>query len=306
MADGQKPTYHLAPNFSIAPPPAGPIHLGSIIMSLESPDVLNEESRIPPKKTWTHRKRGFTATRSRMQAGEYGLWAKFVGNAGVSAEASFSHERSGQDEYRFAAEETSYFAPAPAYLKDSMNTPEMVEWMEVLGHKPVYMVTGLKTARGPSVRLQAAGKKEGKVQAGVQPGEVVPVTLGPKAQHVTGGGHEEAWGEDSDGESSDDFVYGIRVVKLAYKRIWFARNKKGELEHAVYNEGARLVGADGPGEGVDDDVVAVDLDDEMVGKEIVQMLVNIGMEIDQGPEGSGGDGTGQGHELDETWVVPSN
>ncbi len=303
MADGQKPTYHLAPNFSIHPPPTGPIDLGSIIMSLETPDVLNEDSHIQPKKTWTHRKRGFTATRSRMQSGEYGIWAKFLGDTGVGAEASFSHERSGQDEYRFKTEETTYFSPAPKYLKDSMNTPEVAEWLEVLGHKPVYMVTGLKIARGPSVKLQGSGKKEGKAQAGVQPGGVAPVALGPKAQYSTDGGHEEAW------EDSDDFIYGIRVVKLAYKRTWFARNEKGELERTEHNEGAKLVGADGPDEEeTDNDIVTIDLDDEMEGKENAQQVVDIGKEIgevetDQGG-GSGEDGMERGFEVDETWIVP--
>ncbi len=70
-------TYHLPPNFSIGPAPSGPIDLGTILNNLRDVEVLNEDCRvtIPQGQLYCHHKRGFTATRSRMRKGEFGVWA---------------------------------------------------------------------------------------------------------------------------------------------------------------------------------------------------------------------------------------
>ena len=153
--DGLIPTYHVLPNFSVGPVPIGPIELGSILNNLRDVEVLNADCRvsIPQAELYCHHKRGFTATRSRMRKGEFGVWARLVGIGGVSVELSLLGERIDDDEYLFHRLDTLTFTPSTTYLRTSMQEPDVAEFIEAMDWAPVYVVTGLKVAIGPSVRM---------------------------------------------------------------------------------------------------------------------------------------------------------
>ena len=281
MGQDQIPTYHLAPNFSIGPAPNGPIELGSIIKNLQNVEVLNDECRldIPQAKIYCHHKRGFTATQSKMRKGEYGVWAQFLGVGGVGGELSWAHNKSEEDVYKFKREDTIYFMPNLEYMKASMKEKDVAEWVEGTDFEPVYMVTGLKIAHGPSVNMKKSNKWEFVGKLGLQQPGGLPVEVRPKINPSAEHKMDETW------EQSDDFIVGIRVKKLVYKKAWFSRNKYGGLESSEYNKGARLVDASelGKKDEDEDEVLEVPFDEELEGKDEVP-------EIDDGVETS--------------WIVP--
>lgn len=250
------PKYHIAPNFSIPPVEmGGTLELGSIIASVASADdPLNEDChvRIPPAKLFCGHQRGFTTTKSRMTSGEYGVWAKLVGVDGVGGELSWAPERSAEDVYSIRNVDTIYFNPSLEYMEESMNQDDVKDHVVGSGYDPVYMVTGLKTARGPSVRMSKSKKLKGTVELGLHEPGGLPIELGPKF-NISKEKRQEMGFEDS-----TDFIIGIRVKKLMYKKHWLTR-AKGALLAKEHYKGATMV---------DDDVVkkpsdeVVDLGDD--------------------------------------------
>ncbi|KAH8600193.1 hypothetical protein B0O99DRAFT_464589, partial [Bisporella sp. PMI_857] len=207
--------YHSPPNHSINPlDKKGILQLGSIIVDIDSAEEpLTEECHVsipPTKNIQRSQQRGFTARMSSMRRGDFGVWAKLVGTDGIGGELSYAPERSGEDIYHFRAVDTEYFSPSKDYLRNSMEA-DVVD-MYVTEHKvPVYMVTGLKTARGPSVWMATGKSDEAKLELGLQQPGGVPIELGPKLD-VSREARREMGFEDS-----DDFIVGIRVKKLVYK-----------------------------------------------------------------------------------------
>lgn len=276
--------YHSPPNYSINPPNKGGfLELGSVIKSIETADEpLNQECHvaIPAKTKQTHTQRGFTARLSSMTRGDYGVWAKLVGVDAAGGEVSWAHGRSGEDVYHFREVYTEYFNASKTYALDCMKQDEVDMYVSE-SEEPVYLVTGLKTARGPSVWTAAGKSDEVKFELGLhQPGGI-PVELGPKLDSSREKRREMGF------EDSDDFIVGIRVKKLMYKKHWLKRTR-GELSVEEYNTGAALAGDDDDNEKRDDDEL-VDFDDDADND-------NVGTERAEGRS----DGL-----LEEAWVVSS-
>ena len=249
MASKPIPKYHIVPNFSIPPVEAGgTLELGSIIASVASADeLLNEDChvRIQQVKLFCSHQRGFTATKSRMTSGEYGVWAKFVGVGGVGGELSWASERSAEDVYNFRSIDTIYFNPSHEYMEESMNQDDVKDHVAGSGHEPVYMVTGMKTARGPSVRMSKSRMLKGTVELGLQQPGGLPIELGPKFSTSKEVRQEMGF------EDSTDFIIGIRIKMLMFKKHWLTR-APGALIAKEHNKGAVMV---------DDNVVRQDGDE---------------------------------------------
>jgi hypothetical protein len=128
------------------------LHLGTIIENLTSVEPLNEDCRldIPQAGLYCDHKEGFSATRSNMKKGDYGVWAKFVGIEGLGGELGWVTEGSDEDTYSFKGIDTIYFNPKQEYLRNSMNEDDVQEYMKGRQYEPVFIITGLKIARGPT------------------------------------------------------------------------------------------------------------------------------------------------------------
>ncbi|KAK5653675.1 hypothetical protein OQA88_8705 [Cercophora sp. LCS_1] len=246
-------TYHLPPNFSIHPPPSGPIELGSILNNLQDVEVINPDSRVEISKAsiYCHQKHGFTATRSRMRKGEFGVWAKMVGMDGVGGELSASRGFSEETEYNFNRLDTFTFTPSAEYLAASMRELEVSEYVQATDWEPVYLVTGIKVAVGPSIRLTRTASTAGKVEMGLHQTASFPVEMGTRVEFEREGHVSEGW------ETSDDFIFGLRLKKLVYKRGWLARwrGEERQLRASQFNKGAQLVGIDDDDDESDEDEV---------------------------------------------------
>lgn len=94
------PVYHLPPDFSTTP--TGPFHLGTVLADFESSEQMRPLNRVMhrvkiPNPKIVGRKAKLTAMRKTMKSGEVGIWAKFMGVAGIGAEASLSAKPSDSD-----------------------------------------------------------------------------------------------------------------------------------------------------------------------------------------------------------------
>lgn len=233
------PKYHQAPNFSIIPPDCGGyLRLGSIITSISNADdePINLDCRIdiPESKICHHRQNGFTATRLHMLNDSYAILARLMATKGLGGELRYAPERSNHDIYHFRSIDTIYFTPQQQYLVQSMNQEDVRDHIESTKYKAVYMITGLKIARGPSVRMSKGTKTVVNFEVGAQQPGGLPVELGPKLS-VSRDARVELGFEDS-----DDFIFGIRVKKLAFKRHWLTRTIQGELTASDHKKGATM------------------------------------------------------------------
>ncbi|KAE9364082.1 hypothetical protein N431DRAFT_432175 [Stipitochalara longipes BDJ] len=267
------PTYHLAPNFSLAPPnKGGELGLGMIyqnLKSLGSERPLNSECHIfiSDRDLYCDHKKGFTSTRSQIEKGEYGIWAKFAAKAGIGGELNWRTERTASDTYNFKGFDTIYFNPTRDYLHKSMNQPDVQDFVIGSGYKPVYMITGLKIARSPAVKTEASRKRELKGTLGLdQPGGIQGYEVGPKLSNSKNTDDSISF------EESDDFIIGFRVRRLYYKRWCFW--KPAELVNGPYVKGAQMLGANSDTIGQEGEEVA---DEEITGtdNEMAGMILKI-------------------------------
>ncbi|WPH00240.1 Hypothetical protein R9X50_00306300 [Acrodontium crateriforme] len=256
----QTPKYHIAPNFNIPPIDSettqGILQLGSIIANVESADdPINAECHQPIKsRIIRHQQRGFTTTMSRMLSGEFGVWAKAVAAAGIGGGSRGMHEVSNEDTYHFKSLDTTYFSPSNQYMEKSMNEDDVKSYMTGSGQHHVFMVTGLKTAREPSVKTKSSHGSGVNVDLNVQPpGSLIELDA---KLNISKDARQEIGFDDS-----DDFIVGIRVKKLMFKKHWLSR-KLGELTAEGWNKGATMVDDVVIEEGAD---TVVDLEDDSLG-----------------------------------------
>ncbi|UKZ62536.1 uncharacterized protein TrAtP1_003781 [Trichoderma atroviride] len=242
MSSQPVPKYHIAPNFSIPPIEAGGIlQLGSIIANVESADdePINKSChvRIPQAELFCGHQKRFTAKRSWMERGDYGVWAKFIGIGGIGGELNWAPERSTEDVYHFRSLDTIYFNPAYTYMEESMQQQDVKDYFVGSGNNHVYMVTGLKTARGPSVRMHNSFKFKASGELSLNGSANLPVEFGPRFNTSK----DTRW--DHGFEGSTDFIIGIRVRKLMYKKHWLTRIQNTLLAKE-HNKGATMVDDD--------------------------------------------------------------
>jgi hypothetical protein len=158
-------TYLLTPNFTFKPH-TGPIALGSIIADpfrphrvLSAIDSQTLAQRYPKIETCTESPRSI-----KREAGRdigVSVWAHVLHSAGVSL--SGQHARRVSSEYRIDSLDTEYFLEDPdqAEIEQRVAAPRVRAAMMPPGFgfpQPVYMVTGVKIAKGLSVITETAKK----------------------------------------------------------------------------------------------------------------------------------------------------
>jgi hypothetical protein len=241
MMPEMKPTYHLPPNFSTPPPPTGPFQLGIVVRNFERREQMrplnqSTESRVPiPEEGISlDHKGGFEATRTQLKSGALGIWAQFVGVDGIGAELGILAKRSESDMYKFTSVDTEYFFPSPTYISQSMELSDVQDYLKGSKYKkPVYLITGLKVARGASIHLKGETEISAKTEAGVNNPGGKNIKAGPRVE-----GSLENCTVSSFTESSD-IVVGIQCLKLYYKTGWLRSEKK--LNDELYTSGAIFI-----------------------------------------------------------------
>jgi len=215
----ERPTYMLSPNWDILAAPDGPLTLGAIMANAKDPlRELNKGSRIPladTEITTTHKK-PWSFARSNSRSGSVGFWTSLVSIfTGVEADTSIEASRSGLRSFSCTDLETRYFQPGFAYIAKALKAPFVSTFLSNNGWwnpKPLYMVTGVKIARGAQVEAGKGGSLAWKVKLGVDGTAVgAPVSLGPEASYKTEDELKETF------TAMDDFVVAYRLIRIKAK-----------------------------------------------------------------------------------------
>jgi len=124
--------------------------------------------------------------------------------------------------------------------------------------EPVYIITGLKIARGPAFSSKHIKKREFKNELTVSEPGGVPIDVGFKINPSSDQTNT------MEVKKSDDFIFGIRVKRLTYQKHWrnWLSSKPAELVAEHHYKGAMLVDADDIWEKQNDDILELELDDE--------------------------------------------
>lgn len=225
-------TYFVAPNFDVHPPPDGPIKLGQIISAPDEPtlDPINRRDQIAAPDIFPPSiKKGFSSTSQKLLSGGLGLWAQVAASIGLNISLGFD----GSEDVEITIEEleTSYFNPSPEYVERVVALPEVQQYVTTSDFKvPVYMVTGMKIARGASIKTGTEHSFQGTAAVEV-PGDAI--RLGPEARFARSKTAQECFADSS------DFVLAFRVQRIRFKKV--------DGEHRVrdartYTKGAKMLG----------------------------------------------------------------
>ncbi|KXH32903.1 hypothetical protein CSIM01_07530 [Colletotrichum simmondsii] len=232
-------TYILAPDYSTAPPPKGPVQLGDVLTDLSKLMATNRTSRVPIPATDflpVDYKYRFRATRSQLQGGDLGVWAQLASIFGVGVETGWTYEAHSNDVFKFAVVETHAFNLTLDYVRAVMDSESMRKHVKDVGGKRgyVFIITGLKIGQGAQVETEYSVEKGMNLKLGfAHPG--VPLEGGPEC------GVRRRKVEGLSFEGSTDFVIAFRVRKIIYK--------KGVLLDKAHNRGATMMdGEEGEGE----------------------------------------------------------
>ncbi|KAG4438863.1 hypothetical protein IFR05_005652 [Cadophora sp. M221] len=229
-----KKTYFLAPDFHLPPPPNGPLSLGSIITSPRNPErILNKANQtpLPEASIYVSHQREWSSSRGALKENKFGVWTSFLQLIlGISADFEVHRTHETSEVYKCRDLETAYFHPDKAYIHASLKHPMVKSYMEKSWWRsPVYLVTGLKIARGMSAESEKVRGHGGALSLGVD------ATLLTGGVPIQGGPQVEITLEKKDGVSwtgSEDFIFAYRLVRIK-KRL-----TSGEFTEANYNKGA--------------------------------------------------------------------
>ncbi|ENH72262.1 hypothetical protein FOC1_g10004499 [Fusarium oxysporum f. sp. cubense race 1] len=216
-----KPSYHLCPDFSIAPPPDGHLTLGSVLESLDVDGVahplnLNAAIEIPAEHIFPRNgpdsKTGFTRTLKELRSVEASIWAKIFNLQGLGGTFNFLNKRTDDESLTVEEIQTRYFSPTEEYMTKSLELPDVASFVTVTQKKlPVYMVTGLKVAIGAKLSRVESKTKNVKAEIGASD---------PQGM-VSAGGTGGYTSEDTSAmgfDGSTPFVLGIRVRKIWWEK----------------------------------------------------------------------------------------
>ncbi|KAF4616193.1 hypothetical protein G7Y89_g15213 [Cudoniella acicularis] len=211
-------------------PPSGPIALGSIITSPRTPDVsLNSASiaqSLPINETsildWSH-------MMSSSYKGKVGIWAKFLQSFGFGGDVSVEWDNSESAVYRFDQLITRTITPDITYTRSAFEQPTVQEHIRHSRFRAnVYMIIGVKIARGADIAISKIRSKGMSLNIGVDltPITGVPLQLGPDVHSTT---KEKA---QTSFQQPNDFVFAYRLKEIVYKKKVVVSQKdhlKGDL-----------------------------------------------------------------------------
>lgn len=205
------------------------ISLGSIWTNPADPGTcINRDGplpfhpNLPVDKSW---KTNWVNEKDRQRKGLIGIWARFLQIVGVDAEASVNWDRTKASAYKFDRLDTESVDPTPKYVQESVLSDPVADFIVASGFKkPVYMVTGVKIARGADVALAKSKEAGTYMRVGADGTPVgTPGAAGPEVTISLKSSEKTSFG------GSSDFVFAYRLRKIFYE--------KGQVRHDEYNKG---------------------------------------------------------------------
>lgn len=268
MAAIPKPTYFLAPNCDFQPD--GLIALGSIIINPKTPQKSlnhrnNQRVTVPANELQESYKDNWEDTITSLRNNKITIWASFLQMiVGLGADVSVGLKQGREDLYKFRRLETKYFEPDAAYIEESLKSEGVKGYIAATEYKkPLYMITGVKIARGAHVTSKTTKAHQEMLKVGVDMTALtaVPVSGGPKMETSRTNERQVKF------DGSSDYVFAYRVSKIRLR-------KDGKVKaQEDFNKGA-LFGVDEGDSGRVEDLAAGDWD--------VEELVSTSQELQGG------------------------
>ncbi|PYI00641.1 hypothetical protein BO78DRAFT_401936 [Aspergillus sclerotiicarbonarius CBS 121057] len=208
-------TYVLAPRWDFRPD--GPIALGNIIVDPFRPHrVLSKpDATIPPPDIETVVETEWELHQERELGVKTSIWTHFLEAMGV--DLGLESTKSLSAEYNVESLTTSYFKeePSPEEIARRTQDPRVRELMRLDSpfSKPVYMVTGIKIAKG--FRASEGHSRSREANGGASAG-----TAGTFIGDVTVGTDNKIFVKESDkrqGKSENDIVFAYQLMKIVPK-----------------------------------------------------------------------------------------
>ena len=268
-------TYILVPHHDF--PADGPIVLGSIIADLRDPgDSLNKESIVEIPSRYSSHKQDWEHTIELMRDGRTGVWSRYLSFLGLGANFGASFDTRTTDHYRIKDLETTYFSPTQAYVEEAVSKPEVRSYLKGSRYAPVYMITGVKIARGPGSEIISKRSlgREGHAQFRLSAaGFPSALDAGDIMLH-------QADADNTSFRGSSDFVIGFRLAKIT-----FHENANGDHvpKQQKHTDGAMLGVKEDHSKGENCSTMAVKVrfdGDEAVADELREDLITAIDEID--------------------------
>ncbi|PKK50415.1 hypothetical protein CI102_7517 [Trichoderma harzianum] len=195
-----QPSFHLCPDFSIAPPPNGQLELGFVLRGLDLRPLDKPSEKV-----------GFSRSLEELRGLEVSIWENIFGNEGLGGALSFLRNRENDETLIVEKLFVRYFIPTFEYTKIALKS---------MRKKPVHMVTGL---------MWTEGAKLSKVQSRIRSNSGQVVATDPNSGTV--GGARVVYGIKETASSSFDgsmpFILGIRVRKIWWDRDGVRHDIKG-------------------------------------------------------------------------------
>lgn len=116
--------------------------------------------------------------------------------------------------FTFDTLETIQFIPSPEFTRICITNPAVKRFLEKSRYrKPVYIITGIKTARGAKAKTTSTRSGSIGLKVGTD-GSLsgTPISLGPSVNEQKASKQSAGW------ESGSDFVFAFRVRKVLVKK----------------------------------------------------------------------------------------
>lgn len=204
-------TYLLAPNFTFEPD--GPIRIGRIIADPFRP---TKSLSIPQTEPHTAVHTDFDSSYSRENSHSLhgSIWAQFLQTASANVSAGVTKDVLTQ--YTMDSLETVRIKedPTDKEAAELIKHPEVQAAINagILGSAPVYMITGIKIAKGFRLTTQVARTREAHV------GASAPITEEVGLGAEVGISRRAAAGDTS--RSGSDIIFAYQLHIIAQKRWW--------------------------------------------------------------------------------------
>lgn len=143
---------------------------------------------------------------------------------------------SGSDDtFRFEKMHTEEFFPDEENIKALVQKSPVATRMLTKQHKPLFVIVGLKTVSGATVKRAHSRNVGGSLDISIDTavaGSPVPASVGPSVASSSGRNEAVSF------EGSDDFVFAFRVQKLRVKRHEEEVRQEDYAKGAMFEYGA--------------------------------------------------------------------
>src|SRR6266487_3370675 len=162
-------TYFLAPTRDS--PPSGPISLGSIISSPRFPELSLNGKNSPALKALQIEETSVSETARQLVTsgrGKAGVWTEFLGGIlGIGDDISGNWDNTNIATYKFQEMLTRTISPDAATVKALFDEPTIQQSIRDSRFRAnLYMITGVKIARGADVAISKIRAKGGNLYFG--------------------------------------------------------------------------------------------------------------------------------------------